>query len=160
MFGYAPQRQILPLMASFTSLSPAPHGSFTGHDLSGGTVSALKTVVLHESLLHWVQVARFAKAFDRGDLGVLLHSCKGKAAVHAPTIDMYSACATLAVVATFFGTGEVQRLAQGIEHCRAWINLNRIGLPIYSEGHGYRPRNLLSFGDRLLPRLSYRCRDG
>jgi hypothetical protein len=28
MFGYAPQRQMLPLMNSFTSASSDPHGSF------------------------------------------------------------------------------------------------------------------------------------
>ncbi len=28
MFGYAPQRQMLPLIASFTSASAGPHGSF------------------------------------------------------------------------------------------------------------------------------------
>src|SRR4051812_33710110 len=63
-----------------------------GHDLPGGAVPTLETIVLDECPLHRMQRGGVAgstgEPFDGGDLVALRHHGKGEAGEHATTLDV------------------------------------------------------------------------
>ena len=93
------------------------------HDLAGGTVAALVSVVLDEGSLHGVKIVRLADAFDGGDLVHRVHDGEGEAGVHAAAVDVYGAGAALAVVATLLCAGHVEVFAQAVEQRGARVDV-------------------------------------
>src|ERR1700728_220948 len=57
-----------------------------GHDLTGGAVTTLVTVVLNECCLHGVKVIGLTYPFNGGDLVVCVHDGEGEAGVDAATV--------------------------------------------------------------------------
>jgi len=104
-----------------TSSTWLPQERQRGHDLPGGAIAALKAVVIEEGLLHRMQLVAFGQTFDGGNVLSLRGDGQGETGQHAPPIDVDSARAALAVIATFLRTGEVQMLTQRVEQRRAWI---------------------------------------
>ena len=68
-----------------------------------------------KSLLHRMQLAGLAQAFDGRDLVALVHDGEAEAAIHAAAVDVDRAGAALAVVAALLGAGELKAIAQGVE---------------------------------------------
>src|SRR5690349_6926512 len=68
-----------------------------------------------ESLLQRMQLAVGGEALDSRDLDAILHHGKGQARDDAASVDEHGAGATLAVVATFLSSGEVEILAERVE---------------------------------------------
>src|SRR5207245_4298394 len=97
-----------------------------GTDLSRRAIAALKAVVLDERSLDRMQLFAVRQSFDGRDLVTLVHGREGKTRVHAPAVDQNRARAALAVIASFFRTGQMQSLTQGVEQCRAWIDVQRV----------------------------------
>ena len=125
MFGYAPQRQMLPLMRSRIS-SPVSsigqciangwsdsawltrahfveHGN-SGTDLSGGAVTALEAVMIYKGGLHRMEVFRSSQALDSNNLVTFMCHGKTETGVQAPAIDQNSTRSALAMVAAFLGS--------------------------------------------------------
>src|ERR1700733_1257124 len=50
-----------------------------GHDLAGGAVAALESIVLEEGLLDGVELAVLREAFDGGDFAALVHDGEAEA---------------------------------------------------------------------------------
>ena len=126
MFGYAPQRQILPLMNSFTSASSGPHGSVQQrhrrHDLPGCAIAALVGIAGNERSLHRVQVFRLTDTLNCRDLFALVHGGEAETRIHAPAIDVHSARTALAMIASLFRSGQMQMLSKTIEKRGARID--------------------------------------
>src|SRR5437764_6274280 len=54
-----------------------------GHNLSGGAVAALESVMIDEGLLHRMETIVLGKSFDRGDRAILKGGGKREARQHA-----------------------------------------------------------------------------
>ena len=87
-------------------------------DLSRRAVAALERVMVDERLLQRMQRAVRRQAFDRGDLGAVLHDGQRQAGIDAPAVDQHRAGAALAVVAALLGAGQVEVVAQRVEQGR------------------------------------------
>jgi hypothetical protein len=98
----------------------------SGHDLTRGTVAALIAIMLDEGRLHRMKMARLAYALDGRDLIVGMHDSKGEAGVYPTTIDVNSTCATLAVIAAFFGAGKIEIFTKAVEKRGAGIKLKAV----------------------------------
>jgi hypothetical protein len=77
-----------------------------------------------------MELVTIRKAFYRCDLQTLLSHSQTQAGEYAPSISQHSACAALPLIATFLRSGEVELLTQNIQQGCAWINLNRMCLPV------------------------------
>src|SRR3984957_14168884 len=73
------------------------------HNLARGAVAALVAVVFDKGCLDGMQVSRLPKAFDGGDLILLMHDGQGQAGVDTAAVSMPSTRPALALVAAFFG---------------------------------------------------------
>ena len=71
--------------------------------------------MLDERGLHRMHVLRRAEPLDGGDVVSLMHDHQRQTGVDPASVDDHRAGTTLAVVATLFGTGEVEMFAQRIE---------------------------------------------
>src|SRR5438477_9209034 len=142
MFGYAPQRQMFPLMHSFTSASAGPTWFLQQrrgrHDLTRSAIAALISVMRQKRRLHWIEIFRLAETFNRGDLIVFVHGGKDEARVHPSPIDVHRAGAALPVVASLFRSREMQIFAETIEQCRARIDSQIVILSVYLKLHRNR----------------------
>ena len=102
------------------------------HNLAGGAIAALETVVFDEGGLHGMKPAGFAKAFDGGDLVAVVHGCESEAGVDAAAVDVNGASATLAMIAALLGSGQMEFFAQAVEQRRAWVEVYFVGLAVDS----------------------------
>ncbi len=98
--------------------------------MSGRAIAALKPVVLDKRSLHRMQLFAVRESFDRRNLVALVDDCECKTRIHAATIDQNRARAALAVIASLFGTRQMQSLAQGVEQRRARIDIQRVILAV------------------------------
>ena len=134
MFGYAPQRQRLPLIHSRICASffawPSLMQATAEQIWPGRAIAALKSIVLDESRLHRMQFVALRETFDRRDLVAFHRDREAEAGVHAPSIHQDGAGAALPVIATFLRAGQIQMLAQGIEQRRPRIERERVRLAI------------------------------
>src|SRR3954453_16525867 len=80
-------------------------------DLSRRAVAALKTIMLDEGGLHWMQMIGGAEPFDGRDLVALMHDREREAGINPPPAGNDRAGATLAVIAAFFAAGQAQMFA-------------------------------------------------
>src|SRR5580704_7583972 len=90
-----------------------------GHDLAGGAITALKTVMLQKSGLDGMQFTILGQAFDSGDLVPLMHDGKRQARIYAASVYVHRACAALSVVATLLCARKLKVFAQRIEKSHA-----------------------------------------
>jgi len=104
-------------------------------NLTGGAISALKSVVAHKCGLHRVEIAIFFQTLDGHDLVARMHHGKRQAAVDALSIDDHGAGAALALVAAFLRAGHPQTLTQRIEQRYTRIEIESIAPPIDSQHH-------------------------
>ena len=68
----------------------------------------------------------------------LMHHGKAHAAEHAAAVDVHRAGATLAVVATLFGAGQIEVLAQGVQQSDPGLD-GQLAIPaidLERERHG------------------------
>src|SRR5262245_5707431 len=77
-----------------------------GADLAGRAISALQSIMAHESGLHWMQSIFTGEALDRGDLGSIMHYRERQAAVDALPVDDDRAGAALSLVAALLRAGQ------------------------------------------------------
>jgi hypothetical protein len=82
---------------------------------------ALKAVMSDESGLQGMQLLAACDAFDGSDLGAIVTHRQSEARVDAPAVDENGAGATLAAVASLFGSGQMQLLPQEIEQRHARV---------------------------------------
>ncbi len=122
MLGYAPQRQMLPLMSSRISsgaprlaLGDQAHGRT---DLSRRAVAALERIVIDERLLQRMQCAIRRQSFDGRHVGTVVHDGERETGIDPPPIHQHGARAALAVIASLLGAGKVEMVAQRIEQSR------------------------------------------
>ena len=108
-----------------------------GHDLAGGAVAALVTIVLDERDLHWMKVIGLADAFDRCDLVGAMHHGEGEARVNAAAVDVDRTGSALTMVAALLGAGQVEVFAETIEKSSARVKAERMGLAVDLESQGY-----------------------
>ncbi len=87
---------------------------------------ALKPVVIHEGLLHWMQLVAIGQALNRSDLfTVRLHS-EHQAGTHRLTIDNHGARAADAVLTTDVGASLAAIFADCIGQSTPWLNGYRV----------------------------------
>src|SRR5438067_4366415 len=99
-----------------TNFIVALHVSFfdaghSGTNLSRRAVAALKTVMLHERCLDWMQLLAVRQTFDRGDFLAVMNNRETQTGINSPAIHQHCAGAALAMIASFARAGEVQLLA-------------------------------------------------
>ncbi|MNI73685.1 hypothetical protein D3C73_1297090 [compost metagenome] len=117
-----------------------------------------------EGGLHRVQRGGRAQAFNGGDLGPVMHDGQRQTGIDAPPVQHHRTGATLAVVATLLGAGQVQMFAQRVQqrgaHVQGHLARRAIDTQGHSGGHGLHAglRGLL--GDRHRWRGHRGGRDG
>ena len=77
----------------------------TRHDLSGCTIATLKAVVFDKCFLHRMQFVTVCQSFNGGNFFSFLHNGKRQAGKYPLAINMYSAGATLTMIASFLSSG-------------------------------------------------------
>jgi hypothetical protein len=85
---------------------------FGGHQESWRANAALERRPFQETLLQRMQMAVVGKPFDRLDAAPFRFNGKDQATIHRPAVEEHRAGAAVAVVATFLGAGERERIAQ------------------------------------------------
>jgi type II secretory pathway predicted ATPase ExeA len=100
------------------------HAGDRRHDLSWGAITALKSIVVDEGLLHRMQgpVGR-GKAFNRRDLLACDAGGERQAGKDSAIIDQHGASPALAMVTAFLTASQTDVLAQGIKQHGADIEL-------------------------------------
>ena len=104
-----------------------------GADLAGCAVAALEAIVFDERGLHGMHLVGRAETFDGRDAVAFVHHREREAGVDAASVDDHRAGATLAVIATFLGAGEVQVVAQRVEQRGARVELERVRFAVHLE---------------------------
>jgi hypothetical protein len=113
------------------------HAGYRGQDLSGRAIAALERILVDESLLHRVQIARVAaKSFDGHDGAALGHHREGRTRQNTLAVGMYGARTALAMAAAFLGSGQANMITQSVEQCRTRIDAEGVLLPIDGQGNG------------------------
>jgi hypothetical protein len=95
----------------------------------------LEGVTFDERFLQGMQLFR-RKAFDRYDLGPLVHHREREARIDPPAIHQHRARATLAVIASFFGAGEVEVLTQRVKQTHPRTHVHSSLCPVEDKGNG------------------------
>jgi hypothetical protein len=116
------------------------------HDLARRAIAALEGVVFEKGFLHRMQGAVVTgNAFDRGYLTVLDLGRQGETGEHSLAIDMTGTGTALALIAAFFGTGQIEMFAQGIEKRHAGLDIEpmRLSVDVEIEVDRLRHENLL-----------------
>jgi hypothetical protein len=65
-----------------------------------------------------MKISRLSQSLYGGNFIVLMHRSKAQAGVHAPTVDVDRTGSALAVVTALLDSGQVEMLAQEVEHSR------------------------------------------
>ncbi len=131
----------------------------SGHDLAGGAIATLKSVMLQEGGLDGMQFAILSQALDGGDLVALVHDGKRQTRIYAPSVYMNRACAALAVIATFLRAGKLKVFAQRIEKSDSRLQSNMVLFSIDVEHHRHRARDI-GARNRFSSRLGLLHRSG
>jgi hypothetical protein len=82
--------------------------------------------------------------FDGGEGLAVVHCHQRQAGIDSPTFHQHRAGAALAVVAAFFGTGQLQMLAQDIEQLGACIGLEGVAFSVHGQLRAQHVRRLQS----------------
>jgi hypothetical protein len=105
----------------------------SGHDLTGGAISALKSVTFDECRLDRVQFVPMCEALNRRYLFALCHHGEGQARQNTSSIDMHGTRATLAMVASLFCTGQSQPVPQRIKQRDTIVDPEPLSGPVYVQ---------------------------
>lgn len=104
-----------------------------GANLARGAVSALKTIMFDKCSLQWMKLVSLGETFDRNNLIAVMNHRQRQAAVNPSAIGEHGACATLAVIATFFGSGQPEVFTQKIKQRDTRIERNFAPLAIHLQ---------------------------
>lgn len=121
------------LAAVGTSFTHKPDGRA---DLPRCAVPALKRIVGDESPLHRVQHVAAGQPLDGHQVCAVAHDGQGQASIDALAVAQHRAGATLAVVAAFFGTYQVQLFTQQVEQGGPRVDCQCSGLTIEGQADG------------------------
>ena len=136
-----------------SAMQPTP-----GHDLARGAEAALEAFMLDEGGLERMQLVALRQAFDRRDLGAVVHRGQRQAGDDPPAVEQDRARAAGALVAALLRAGEIERFAQHVEQRLPRIEFELPGLPI--DGQPYaRHRECLLLSARGGSRRAGRHRD-
>ena len=97
------------------------------HDHPRRAVAALQPVVLHERLLHRVQLAVGGEALDREDVGAVGLDGEHRAALHRLAVDVDGARAARRRVAADVRAGQLELLAQELHEQRPRLDVAGAG---------------------------------
>jgi hypothetical protein len=113
------------------------HACNRGHYLSWCAVATLESVMVDEGLLHGMQGAvGLCQTFYGCHIATFVHYGEAEARQDAAVVDQNAARTTLAVIATFFGSGQANMLTQGVEQCCAAIKGQSVISAIDTQPHG------------------------
>src|SRR5262245_41886089 len=96
--------------------------------------------MVDERLLQRMQRALGRETLNRGDLGTIAHDGKRQARIDAPPVNEHGAGAALALIAAFFGSRQVQMLAQQVKERCAGIQHEGMTRPVDGQAHRDRLR--------------------
>ena len=99
-------------------------------DHARGAVAALKSALVEEGLLDWMQRIAFGEAFDGQNCFFIGITYRGEAGGHAFAVQQDGAGAALTLTATVFGASELQIFAQDIEQGAVGIGGDSSGPPV------------------------------
>src|SRR5438552_10318512 len=126
------------------------------HDLAGGAIAALETVVLDEGRLQWIQLLTLCDALDRGDIGAVVHHRERQTRNDAPAVEEDGAGAAGTLVATLLGAGQVQRLAENVKERLSRVDLQFPRFAIDGQPHArHSPRTPVFGGTQIRDWMSY-----
>ena len=91
------------------------------HDEAGRADAALERGVFEERLLNGVQLAALGHALDGVDLLALGFDAENEAGGYDSTVELDGAGAAVAVVATLFGAGQADHVAQHFQQALAGL---------------------------------------
>ena len=94
---------------------PSSDQADRAHDLAGRAEPALQAVMRDESGLDRMQLVAARDALDGEDVGAVMADRQSQARIDPSAVDQHRAGAALAAVASLFGSGQVETLAQEIE---------------------------------------------
>jgi hypothetical protein len=83
-----------------------------------------------------MQISGLAEPLDRCDFLTLVHGGEAKTGIYAPSIDVDGAGATLAMIASLLGSGQVKMVPETIEQAGPWIDSQTMFLPVNRQRYG------------------------
>jgi hypothetical protein len=86
-----------------------------GTELARRAITALKTIVLYERLLQWMQMVSLGEALNRNDRPILILYRQRETGVDPLTVDQHRASSAGTLIATLLGAGEPHVFAKEIE---------------------------------------------
>jgi hypothetical protein len=105
----------------------------TTHNHSGGTVSALHSIVLDQRRLHGMKPMGVAQPFDRRDLPIADIHREGHARVYRHAIEPYRASRTRTTVADNLGASHPQLIPENIGQGGARFDWNSLSCTVNVE---------------------------
>jgi hypothetical protein len=113
-----------------------------GTELPGGTVSALKTIMLDEGGLKRVQPIFTAEPFDRRDRAILVLYGERQAGIDPFAVDEDRAGSAGALVAAFLGSCQVKMISKQIQQRCTVVDRQLMRSPIHDEMHPLLPSQI------------------
>jgi hypothetical protein len=89
----------------------------------------------NERSLHRVQIFRLTDALKRRDFLALMHRGETETGIYAATIDVHRARTTLAMIASLFGSGQMQMFSKTIQKSGARIYPQIVFLAVNPKRH-------------------------
>src|SRR5215475_1448397 len=132
-------------VGGFRLLAKQRHGR---HDLPGLTITALRNVLFHPSLLYRMASVR-GQPFDCRDFLSRHRRYRCDAGASRLAINVNCTRATKRHATAEFCAGQVQRVPENPEQRHLWINFDGLGFSIQGKGDSHktsRERNLASTG--------------
>ena len=99
-------------------------------------VAALKTVLLDEGCLQWVQDIAVRQALDGHDLAAVRLHRQGQAGVHTLTVQQHGTGAACALVAALLRACHVQALAHDVQQRHARLEEQFVSRPVHDQADG------------------------
>jgi hypothetical protein len=110
------------------------YARYRRHDLSGGAVAALESILIDKGQLHGVKLIAIGESFDCLDFLSIGRDRKHQAPVDPPSVKMNGARAAFSAIAPLLGAGEVEAFSQNIQQSRTRFNLNAMANAINFQG--------------------------
>ena len=94
-------------------------------------------MIVPEGFLHGSKVAVLGQPFDGNDVGTVRLDGEGGTGFNGYTVQLDDAGATLAGVAAYFSSGEVESLAEEVDQQGAGFHFGGTGAAIHVDRDGY-----------------------
>src|SRR6218665_2920461 len=135
------------------------------HYLAGSTIAALEAVALNESFLHRMQLIAVCQSFDGGNFLSRYHCGKREAAQYPGAIDVHGTGSALTMIATFFGTGEMEIFPEQVQQGSAGIHGSQFVLLLVDHDgqrnyYLWRKNKIIDAGVDILYALRYKGENG